>query len=84
VAQPGVDGLPLLERELQPRQPLAALDPEQVAHRWFALQPTVQHGVDLLLCACARLDELLASREPASHHPATLVRHPHRLQLAAP
>jgi hypothetical protein len=81
---PGVDGLALLDRELERGEPLAALDPEQVRARRFALQAALQHGVDLVLRARARVHELLAPRQPATQHATALVRHPHRLQLARP
>jgi hypothetical protein len=49
VAQPGVDGLALLKRELETGQPLAALDPEQVRARRLALQAPLEHDMDLVL-----------------------------------
>ncbi|MDQ6803370.1 MAG: hypothetical protein M3065_00030, partial [Actinomycetota bacterium] len=39
VTNTGVNGLPLLQRQLQAGQPLAAPDPEQVRARRLALQP---------------------------------------------
>ena len=84
MADPGLDGLALLQRQLQPGQPLAALDAEQVRAGRLALQPTLQHRVDLVLRARARVHQLLAPRQPASQHAAALVGHPHRLQLARP
>ena len=84
MADPGVDGLALLQRQLKAGQPPAALDAEQVRARRLALQATLQHGVDLVLRARARVHELLAPRQPASQHAAALVGHPHRLQLARP
>jgi hypothetical protein len=51
MTDPGVDGLALLDRELEAGQPPAALDPEQVRARRLALQTALQHGVDLVLRA---------------------------------
>ena len=81
---PGVDGLALLERQLQAGQPPAALDPEQVRARRLALQAALQHGVDLVLRARARVHELLAPGQPATQHAAAFIGHPHRLKLARP
>ena len=71
-------------RQLQAGQPLAALDAEQVRARRPALQAALQHRVDLVLRARARVHELLAPREPTAQHAAALIGHPHRLQLARP
>ena len=84
LAQPGVDRLALLDRQLQAGQPLAALDAEQIRARRLALQPALQHRVDLVLGARARVHELLAAGEPAAQHPAALIGHPHRLKLPLP
>ncbi len=51
VADPGVDRLALLDRKLHAGQPPATLDPEQVRARRLALQPALQHGMDLVLRA---------------------------------
>ena len=47
--RPGVDGLALLDGQLETSQPLAALDTEQVSARRLALQPALQHRLDLVL-----------------------------------
>ena len=78
---PRVDGLALLHRQLQAGQPLAALDPEQVRARRPALQPALQHRVDLVLGPRPRAHQLLAARQPAAHDAAALIGHPHRLEL---
>src|SRR5947209_10295520 len=79
-----VDGLALLQRQLQAREPLTALDAEQIRARRLALQAALQHGVDLVLGARARPHELFAAREATAQDPAALVGHPHRLKLALP
>ena len=84
MTDPRVDRLALLERQLEPGQPLAALDPEQVRARRLALQASLQHGVDLVLRARTRVHQLFAARQSATQHAAALIRHPHRLQLARP
>jgi hypothetical protein len=40
--------------------------------------------VDLVLGARPRAQQLLAARQPATHHPAALVGHPHRVKLPGP
>ena len=70
--------------QLEAGQPPAALDAEQVRARRLALQAALQHRVDLVLRARARVHQLLAPRQPATQHAAALIRHPHRLQLARP
>jgi hypothetical protein len=84
VAQRAVERLRLLQRQLELAQPAPSLDPEHVRHRRPALQAAHQHRVDLVLGARPRAHQLLAAREPAAHHPAALVGHPHRLQLPGP
>ena len=84
MADAGVDGLALLGRQLQAREPLTAFDAEQVRARRLALQPALQHGVDLVLGARPGAHELLAAREPAAQDPAALIWHPHRLKLTLP
>jgi len=49
VTDAGVDGLALLDRELEVGQPPAALDAEQSRAGRLALQPALQDGVDLVL-----------------------------------
>ena len=71
-------------RQLEAGQPPAALDAEQVRARRLALQAALQHRVDLVLRARARVHQLLAARQPATQHAAALIGHPHRLQLARP
>jgi hypothetical protein len=56
VTQPGVHGLALLQRQLQARQPVPALDPEQVSARRLGLQPALQRGMDLVLGASSGPD----------------------------
>ena len=84
MAQAGLDGLILLVWQFEGPQPVAALDPEQVRHRWAALQAAHQHGVHLVLDPGARADELLAAGEAPAHAGDPLRRHPHRLELAGP
>jgi hypothetical protein len=83
-AQPGVDRLTLLERELETREPPAALDAKQVRARRLALQAALQDRLDLVLGPRPGAHELLTTREPATQHAAALVRHPHRLKLPGP
>jgi len=66
VTQGGVQRLALLQWQLEVLKPLAALGPEQVRAGWLALQPPLQRGMDLVLAARPRVDELLATREPAA------------------
>jgi hypothetical protein len=49
VTETRVDGLALLDRELQAGEPLEALDPEQVRAGRSALQAALQDSVDLVL-----------------------------------
>ncbi len=79
MAEAGVDGLALLQGQLEAGEPVAALDPEQVRARRFALQETLQHGLDLVLSPGARPNELLATREAAAQHPAALIGHPYHI-----
>ena len=84
VTDTGVDRLALLQRQLQSREPLTALDPEQVRARRLALKPPLQHRVDLILRAGTGAHQLLAASQPAAQDPAALIRHPHRLKLTLP
>ena len=51
MTDPGVDGLALLERQLERREPPSALDAEQIRARRLALQTALQDRVDLVLRA---------------------------------
>ena len=76
------DRLCLLDRQLELAQPPPTLDPEQVAHRRLALQPTHEHGVDLVLRARARTHQLLTPRQAPAHPARPFIRRPDRIQLA--
>jgi len=80
LAHAAVDRLALLERQLQPGEPLAALDAEQVTDRWTTDELAHQHRVDLVLRARARPDQPAATRQPPAHHPRAPVGHPDRVQ----
>jgi hypothetical protein len=82
VTQRRLERLRLLDRQLELAQPPAALDAEQVRHRRAALQAPDQHRVDLVLRPRPRAHQLLAPRQPPAQHPAGVVGHPDRVQLA--
>ena len=84
MAQAGLHGLSLHERQLKPPQPLSSLDPEQVRHGRAALQAAHQHGVNLVLGSGASPDQLATARQTPAHPPGPLRRHPHRLELPGP
>jgi hypothetical protein len=84
VTHRGVDGLALLGRQLEAREPLSALDAEQIRARRLRLQPSLQCGVDLVLAPGPRPHQLLATSEPPTKDPAALIGHPHRLKLTLP
>jgi uncharacterized protein YbjT (DUF2867 family) len=48
VTHGGVDGLALFARQLEPGQPPAAPDAEQIRARRLALHAALQHGMDLV------------------------------------
>ena len=81
MADPRIDRLALLPRQLEPGEPLAALDAEQVSARRAALQATLQHRLDLVLRPRSCTHELLTPRQPPPHHAAALIGHPDRLDL---
>ena len=80
LAQTAVDGLALLDRQLDLAQPLAAGQAEQVADRRLLDQPPHQHGVALVLRARARPHQLAAPRQPPAQRPRLLVGHPQPVQ----
>ena len=80
LAQTAVDGLALLDRQLDLAQPFAAGEAEQVADRRLRDQPPHQHGVALVLRARAGPDQLAAPREPPPQRPRLLVGHPQPVQ----
>jgi len=49
VTDAGINRLSLLQRQLQTGEPLAAFHAEQIRARRLALQPALQHRVDLVL-----------------------------------
>ena len=61
-----------------------ALDAEEVRGGRAVLQAAHQHRVDLVLGPRARPDQLRSPREPAAHHPDTLIRRPDPVELARP
>ncbi len=84
MTNPGVDRLALLQRQLQPGEPSAPFDAEQVRARRLALETSLQYGMDLVLGPRARTHQLLAAGEPTTQDPAALIGHPHRLKLTLP
>ena len=60
------------------------LTPNRSEHGGLPFRRRMQHRVDLVLRARPRAHQLLTAREPAAHHPAALVGHPHRVQLPRP
>jgi hypothetical protein len=80
LAQPGVDGLALLGRQLELAQPRLAFAAERVAGRRAALQAAHQNGVDLGLDARAGADQLTAPGQSSAHRADRLVGHPHRVE----
>ena len=69
LAQPAVDGLAFLDRQLELGQPPPALHAEQICDRRAAVQPAHQDRVDLVLRPRARPHQLPATRQPTAHHP---------------
>src|SRR3954447_21264104 len=60
LAQPALEGLALLDGQLELGQPPPTLLAEKVTDVRVALQPPEQNRMDLVLCPRARLDQLRA------------------------
>src|SRR5436190_18338772 len=72
LAQAGRDRLLLIGWQLLRGEPAPSAYPEEVAHRWLALQVADQRRVHLVLGPCALPDQLGPRRDPPAQDPRLL------------